>query len=99
MYLARVRPLSDVISQRGFVIAEVGFVLILGFICLTGALHWDSATLDMLGWVTIIVIIAVIVACWANLLVNMIPNTIRKIKAKCHRKQKAKKCKDTFKEA
>lgn len=88
VYLVKVRPLSDVVSQRGFVIAEIGYMLIAGMIVLTGMLDEKAEIKQLLGWLTIGVIIAVILGCWVNLFMHVIPDVIQKLKKKCKERKK-----------
>ena len=91
VYLKKVSPLSNVVSQRGFIIAEIGFMLCFLLTYFTGGMNHTSSTKIIYGWVTIGVIVVTIVACWVNFLIVAIPDIIKGIKAKCNSRKSAKK--------
>ena len=85
------KPLSDKVSQRGFVIAEVGFILGLLMIIVTGKTTCDYFNHVRLGWIAMATVIGGIVACWVNFFVQLIPEIIDKLKQKCKKAPKKSK--------
>ncbi len=75
-------------SQRGFVIAEVGFVIGLIMIVVAGKEKWTYEVRSCLGWIAMGTIISGIVACWVNFFIELIPQLIHKIKMKCKNAKK-----------
>lgn len=88
IYLVKVKPLSDVVSQRGFVIAEIGFMISALIIVIVGRVKVDKEMSTLLGWVAMALIIAVIIGCWVNLFVSIIPSLINKLKEKCKERRR-----------
>lgn len=91
------KPLRDNISQRGFIIAEFGFMAVVVLVLAVGKADIDEEARATLGWVAIAGIIAVILACWMNLLIAIVPDMINKLKRKCSNKAKQESEKENAK--